>query len=264
MSLSDDQALLMRAITWPTGVAEFLAQADAPTRAWFERAFAETPAFDRVARVNVYAEAYFWRLHGVLADHFGLVAWLLGADRFRNVVTDYVLACPSVDPDIRRYGARFPTFLATHAEGARIVGLAEAAAIEWSMVMALDAPDERVATRDDLRALPLDAWPSLRLRAVATARVHACPLPFTRLWLEHASQPSPASPPTPISPAIDVLVWRVDLEPVHRELDRAEASALALVLAGTTFEALCDRIGDPPTVVAWLQRWLDDALLTWT
>jgi hypothetical protein len=258
MSLADDQALMWRAIRWPTGVADFLAQADEATRTWFARAFTETDAFDRVARVGVYAEAYYWRLHGVLADHFGLVAWLLGPSRFRNVVTDYVLACPSIDPDIRRYGARFPGFLATHALSA---GVADVAAIEWSMVQALDAPDERVLTVDDLRPVPLDAFGAIGLRAVATARLHACALPFSALWSMHGSTPSPTTPPDIRDPAVDVLVWRAGLDPMHRELDADEAAALALVLPGTTFGALCDRTGAPSTVATWLHRWLADELL---
>lgn len=259
MSVADDEALFVRAIAWPTGVADFLVQCDDATRAAFERAFVSTPGFDRVARVGVYAEAYYWRLHGVLLDHFGLVAWLLGAARFRNVVTDYVLRCPSVDPDVRRYGGRFAAFLGAHAEGARVPGLAEVAAIEWAMVTALDAPDERVSTADELRAVPMDAWPGLRLRAVATARVLACALPFASLWAEHFDAPGPSV--LPDVRACDVLVWRRGLDVVHRELDASEARALSLVIAGCSFGELCDRVGEAPVVVGWLQRWLADELL---
>jgi hypothetical protein len=258
MSLADDQALMGRAIRWPTGVADFLAKADANTRAAFTRAFAETPALDRVARVGVYAEAYFWRLHGVLLDHFGLVAWLLGTARFHNLVTDYVLACPSIDPDIRRYGERFPAFVATHADAG---GFADVAAIEWAMVRALDAPDEPSATVDDLRAVPLEDWPALELCAVATARVRACALPFTACWQAHANAPAPAVPPATIDPPTHVLVWRAGLDVLHRELEPDEARAIAALITGIRFDALCEAIGSADTVVAWLQRWLADDLV---
>jgi hypothetical protein len=258
MSLDDGQALLWRAITWPTGVADFLAHADADTRVAFEQAFAETPELDRVARVGIYAEAYFWRLHGVLVDHFGLVASLLGPARFQNLVTDYVLACPSVDPDIRRYGERFAGFLAERRE---IAGIADVAAIEWAMVRALDAPDEPAATREHLRAVPMTDWPALELRAVATASVHRCALPFTRLWHAHVSTSSVAEPLQPLDPSIHVLVWRADLEVMQRELAAEEARAIEALVAGTGFDALCERVGEPATVVAWLERWLADGLV---
>ena len=258
MSLADDQSLMWRAITWPTGVADFLACADEPTRTAFERAFADTPGFDRVARVGVYADAYFWRLHGVLADHFGLVAWLLGPARFQNLVTDYVLACPSIDPDIRRYGERFPEFVARRCD---IAGLGDVAAIEWAMVRALDAPDERCTTRDELQAVPMDQWPALVLRTVATAHVHACALPFAPLWRAHATEPSPVTPPPTLEPAVDVLVWRAGLDVCWRELAPAEARAIEALIGGIRFDALCERVGRAEPVVAWLQRWLDDGLI---
>jgi hypothetical protein len=261
MTLTDDQALLMRAITWPTGVADFLAHSDASTRSAFARAFADTPAFDRVARVGVYAEGYFWRLHGVLADHFELVAWLCGPARFRNLATDYVLACPPLDPDIRRYGERFPGFVATHGEGARVVGLADVAAIEWAMVRALDAPDERAATQAELRAVPLAAFPALELRAVATARVHACALPFSTLWRAHEDMPAPTEPPRENERPIDVLVWRAGFDVLHRELDGGEAGAVRALVRGVSFAELCDRVASAEVVVAWLQRWLADGLI---
>lgn len=259
MALRDDQELLWRAMTWPTGVADFLAHADEATRRGFAATFADTPEFDRIARVDVYAQAYFWRLFGVLADHFGMVAWLCGRERFHDLVTDYVLACPSVDPDIRRYGERFPGFVATHAEGARVPGLADAAAIEWAMVRALDAPDEPVATADDLRAVAIEHWPALELRAIDTASVHACALPFAALWRAHRREEPVPVEPTPAP--LDVLVWRQGLDVLHRSLPPAEAAAVRALQDGIRFAELCDRVGDAPTVVAWLQRWLADGLV---
>jgi hypothetical protein len=248
---------MWRAITWPTGVADFLAHADEQTRIAFARELADTPAFDRVARVGVYAEAYFWRLFGVLLDHFGLLAWMVGRARFHNLVTDYVLACPSIEPDIRRYGERFPGFVAQHAAPA----LGDAAAIEWAMVRALDAPDEACARADDLQDVPLSDWPALELRAVATATVHRCALPFSVLWRAHEREPSPADPPTAQEPTIDVLVWRAGLDVMHRELEPDEAKAVRALVGGVRFGVLCDEVGDPQIVARWLQRWLADGLV---
>jgi hypothetical protein len=253
------QALFHRAIVHPTGIDAFLAEADADTRAAFDAAFADTPAFDRRARMNVYADAYFWRLHGVLEDHFGLVAWLLGAARFRNLATDYVLARPSVDPDIRRFGARLPAFVAEHPEHARMPGLAELAAIEWAMVRALDVAQPAPRQRDTLAALPPEAWPTLRLHAMPSAALLPCAHDFTALWSAHADTPSPASPPSP-TPAHHVLVWRHHHDVLHRPVDDAEAEALAHVIDGTAFVTLCEH-HDAELVVAMLMRWIDAGLL---
>ena len=124
MSLRETQELFWRAITHPTGVTDFLESADETTRRAFEAIFAETPEFSRRERVDVYADGYFHRLHGVLADQFEVGRHLLGADRFNDLVTDYLLAHPSDDPDIRRIGARFPAFARAHAFAEAVPALA--------------------------------------------------------------------------------------------------------------------------------------------
>lgn len=262
MTLAEQQALFWRAITWPTGVADFLRNTDDATRAAFAATFDETATFARSERVGVYADAYFFRLLGVLRDHFGLVAWLCGDARFNDLVTDYVLASPSIDPDVRRYGARFPAFVAAHAESRRIAGLAEIAAIEWAMVHALDCVQSPPLRATDVRAVPPERWAELQLRAVQSAALLPTRLPFAELWRRHDREPSPSTAPAP-GDAHHVLVWRQGLEPMHRVPAPPESVALARVIAGTSFGDLCSD-HDAPTLVGWLSRWLDDELLaTW-
>lgn len=258
--LSAIQALMWRAITWPTGVADFLAHADDDTRAAFARTFAETAAFDRGARVGVYAEAYFWRLHGVLTDHFGIVAWLLGPARFHNLVTDYVLACPPVDPDIRRYGERLPGFVASHAVTQSIPDLAEIAALDWAMVCALDRPQADPLALADLAQVPLPEWPELRLRTVQSA----CVLPLHRalapmLVALASGQAPPADPPGRARMAI---VWRAGFDVRARVADDDEAEALARLIEGARFVELCEAPGlDATTVAGWVARWVGEGVL---
>lgn len=251
------QALFHRAIVHPTGIDAFLAEADESTRAAFDAAFADTPSFDRRARMSVYADAYFWRLHGVLVDHFSLVAWLLGPARFRNLATDYVLARPSIDPDIRRFGERLPAFIVDHAESSRIPGLVELAAIDWAMVRALDVPQPPPLAAATLASLPPDAWPTMQLHAMPSVALSPCRYDFAALWAAHPDAPPPASPT--LAPS-HVLVWRRDHDVLHRVIVDAEADALALVVAGTAFATLCEH-HDAETVVGWLMRWTNEGLL---
>lgn len=260
MTLAELQALFWRAIRWPTGIDDFLREADDATRAAFEAAFAETAAFDRRARMEVYAEAYFWRLHDVLRDHFGLLARLLGPDRFRNLATDYVWQCPSQDPDIRRFGARLPAFVAAHAEGLRVPGLAGVAAIEWAMVRALDVPQpDAPLRRAELLARPPEAWPSLRLASMPSVAIERSELPFLAMWRAFDADAITLPLPPP-GVARAVLVWREQLAVMVRELDDDEADALSRLRRGCAFDELCEG-RSPEQVVAWLQRWIDDALV---
>src|SRR5690606_34072912 len=64
--LADIQALFWEAIRHPTGVAEFLANATDETRERFERVFIGDAQLGAIERLEIYANAYYWRLHGVL------------------------------------------------------------------------------------------------------------------------------------------------------------------------------------------------------
>lgn len=258
LTLDALQDLFGRAITHPTGVADFLAAADDATRAAFAASVDETAAFDRAARMSVYADAYFWRLHDVLADHFDHVAWLLGRDRFRNLATDYVLQHPSRDPDVRRFGARLPDFLATHVEATRCRGIAEIAAVEWAMVRALDVPQAPATSLASLAGVAVDAWPTMVLVPVASAWIGPAPRDFDALWRARAEGGA-----TPLRPdaAIDasVLVWRCDRDDFaiqHRTLSDREATAWRAVIGGEPFAAWCEHAEDPSIAVQWLRAWI--------
>ena len=263
MSLRAMQELFWRAIAWPTGIEDFLAHADDSTRRAFADTFAGSEGFDRVARMSVYANAYFWRLHEVVLDQLELTAWLAGGPRFHDFVTDYVLQHPSRDPDVGRFAAGIPQALREHALARAVPGIADIAAVEWAIVAALDGPDDDVLPPDALAAIPAARWPSQRLHAVRTTSLLPCRLDFVGL---HRAMEAGEEPPA--SPAMSehaMLVWsKPDLDVHYRSVAPPEARALHALIDARTFAELCDAAGSdttPATVVAWLRRWLDDGLV---
>lgn len=269
MELRELQRLFWRAITWPTGVDDFLAQADPATRRAFDETFRGTPSLSAAARVNVYAESYYWRLEGVLRDQFRVAAWACGDVDFHDLCTDYVLDRPSTSGDVRRVGEAFPAFVRAHPIAARVPGIDDVVAIEWSAVVAIDAPDVATMREEDLAAVPLSAWPTMRLFAAPGVAIHATRLPYASMWrARQAGEPSPSPAPAPASPPQHVLVWRSGLEVFHRTALAAEARALAILVQGGAFADVCTAAADeeaspvePAHVVGWLRRWLADGLV---
>ncbi|MCR9164184.1 MAG: putative DNA-binding domain-containing protein [Nannocystaceae bacterium] len=266
MNLRDTQALLWRAIAWPTGVDDFLAQADVETRQAFAETFADTPAFSRAARVQVYAEAYFWRLYEVAVDQYPVTAWIAGSVPFHDLITDFVLAHPSRTPDVRRFATGLASMLRTHPLERTHPGLAEVAAVDWAISDAVDRVDEERLSVAVLQRIPAPAWPTARFGLTRTAALLPCTLPYSTLrqaWA--AEQPVPVLERTPVT----VLVWRqADHDVYQRTLNPAEARALRTLDAGGTFAEACDAAAgplaneaSPADVAGWLQRWLADDLL---
>ena len=275
--LSAIQDLFWRLITFPTGVADMLEVTDEDTREQVTAVFAETPAFSRIARLQVYAEDYYWRLAGVLEEHFPMVAWMLGHVRFHNLITDYVLVCPSQQPDLREYSRRFPAFVCEHEEGREQPELVEIARIELDRVQALTVADQTPLSAAALEAVALDRWPSLRFVAGESVRLHRTTRPFSPTYamcregrsLGEARRRFPEQ-------AGWVLVWRREMSVWHRDVDDDEARALEVLLAGGDFTRICAAAagisGDDEQqraselaaarVAGWLRCWIDDELLT--
>jgi hypothetical protein len=267
-TLEQIQRLFFRAMTWPTGVRDFLAQADAETRARFEGVFAETASFDRVARVDVYADAYFYRLLDALAEMFPRLRRLAGDTAFHNLITDYLLACPSTAPDLRRTGDRLPVFLADHPLAAEMPFLSHVAAVEAALNHALDCPDGALLSESELAGVPPQQWPELRFALSGPTRLLDAPFDVARV-LEQCDEGARAaaleSARTPLPQAL--LVGRRGHAVYFRRLDPNESEALGAFERGLSFGAVCELV-EPSNletaaagIVARLRRWLADGVL---
>ncbi len=161
-TLLDLQRLFFDALRHPTGVAHWLAEGGAERHQQLAATFVASPGFSVVERLDVYANSYFYRLLAALRELFPRLCWLCGAAPFHNLVTDYVLSCPSREPDLRRLGERLPAFLREHELARRHPLLADVAQLEQALNMALDAPEGTPLGEADLLAIPPGHWPELR------------------------------------------------------------------------------------------------------
>lgn len=267
MNLRDGQRAFWLAITHPSGVRDHLAAADEATRETFERTFAESEAFSRIDRVDVYAESYYWRLHGVLANEFELVAWWLGPDRFRNLCTDYVWQQPSTEPDLGELGHGLASYIAEHALGRAHPGLAELAAVERAKSDVFRAADAQSLTADSLRTTAAEAWPALRFGVVPALQRVTTTVDVAGLTrLAEAGESPPSTLPRRSSQA-GVIVHRMDFDVRVRALEADEWRVFARLERGETFANLCSSI-DAATperaaqrAAHWLASWIAAGLL---
>ena len=279
-SLAAAQALFWKVITFPTGAADMLESSPARVREAVEATFADTQTFGRIERLEVYANDYYWRLAGVLEQHFPTVAWMLGHVQFHNLVTDYVLVSPSREPDLRRYSRDFPSFISQHEAGTAQPELIEVAWIELDRAQVLTVADEQPLAPADLASIELESWPQLRFVAGKTVRLRATTRPFSPMFtlcregqsLELARKHHP--------PGLGhTLIWRQEMSVYHRDLQASEAAALQALLEGKCFLEICaaasgaelddegeidGEAGDaasPEQVARWLQGWVGAGLI---
>src|SRR5260370_8571545 len=67
-----------------------------------------------IERINIYADAYFYRLLDCFYEEFPATFAVVGSDNFAALVRDYLLACPPTDPSIFYAGRYLYGFLRNH------------------------------------------------------------------------------------------------------------------------------------------------------
>lgn len=264
------QRLFCRLVTAPQDVERTLTAQGIP-RSAVDEAFVGDARLSAVARLDIYAQMYFFRLLDVLADQYPKLAACLGEAQFHDLVTDYLVAHPPTSPSIRDAGRVLAPFVAEHRAGRDRPWLAELAGLEWAHVELFDGPDTPVLSFTQLQAMAPEQLAQLVMRPVACLRVLRFGHRIDALWDQldppAGDQPNAAFAPPRRAP-LQLLVWRHDVAVVQRRLEPLEADALARAVDGASFGELCDWLGAHPELAdparaafELLTRWLADELL---
>lgn len=123
------------------------------------------------ARLDVYAQMYFFRLAEILCNDFPKVASRMGKLAFHELVVDYLARHPSTDPSVRHIGDRFPGFIASHPAELRWPGSSALALLELVTMEVFDAADEAAISHEVLARIPPQDWPRLQFVPIAAARL---------------------------------------------------------------------------------------------
>ncbi len=263
-TLAETEQVFWNAITYPTGVDEYLKQASPSETAVFNAAFSETAEFSRVSRVSVYAEGYFFRLLDVIAEQFPTLVWQLGNEQFHNLVTDYLLVRPSQSPNLRRLGDSLPGFLEKHPLGERNPAAVAFSRIELAIDQAIDAADSSVLTRDALAKISPTKWPDMRLSFPDSLSVHKSSSDY-RVFSDarRAGKPVPDAPIA--GETFTTCVWRKGFTVFTKTLSSGESTLLRSLLTGHSFGEASSAAAESGLganeLVQVLFRWLSDEMI---
>ena len=218
---------------------------------------ARRPAADRLA---VYAGAYFWRLHDVLAEQHAALRRALGEDAFERLVRRYLDEHPPTGHDLGQVGALLPKFLATDAESVRRPWLAELARLEQLHLELFVAADARLLALADLQALAAEDLPALRLRPVPAFALLECEYDVAALYADACFEPRRA--------ATRLVVWRQRLAVYHRAVDVEEWHLLAHLARTATLAELGEQLATRASVDeaaarlgGLVTRWIGDEIV---
>lgn len=266
IQLKELQSLLYRLITAVNGVAQGLAAERELGAAELDTIVLGDDRLSAEARVDIYANMYFYRIRDALKEDFPATLAVLGDANFHNLVTGYLLEYPPTQPSISQCGSHLAEYLRRHPlrEGAPFI--ADLATLERASVEVFLGPDAPAMEPDTLRAIAPEDWPAMKLRIHPSAQILALDWRVSEL-LRAVEEGRPWKPAD--RGAVKVLVWRRDARVFYRDLEKADVGALEAVSRGATFAEICEVVAenaeDPDPVAAMnrmLACWLSDRLLT--
>lgn len=295
--LENLQALLYRLITAPEGVAAGLAAERARgSRALddlddlrnlensledvLENVIEGDDRLSSIERLEIYANAYFYRILDCLKEDFPATLATVGDDNFHNLVTGYLIEYPPTEPSIAYAGRHLAEFLRLHSMRAmcatieptieRWPFIADLARLERTLTEVFHAAEAEPLKAEAMRAVAPEDWPALAIRTHPALAIVDCEWRVDELLREVETAADEFARPdrAPAHAPVSVLVWRHSSQVHYRALERAERTALERASAGASFAAICEAVAamcgkdDPVALInRLLARWLDEGLL---
>jgi len=259
------ESLLYRLITAPSGVAEGLAAEKSLARGGLARVVAGDDRLSAEERVDIYANMYFYRILDVLKEDFPATLAVLGAERFHNLVTGYLIEYPPAHFSISFAGNHLADFMRDYPLREEFPFLADLARLERALIEVFHAADATPLDAQQMRAIAPADWPSLKLTLHPANRILELRWNVATILsaVEQGEEPSP-----PARADISMLVWRNRNRVYYRAIDSAERAALNAIAKVTTFAEICEMIaggvdaGDPAVAISQrLETWLRDGIL---
>ena len=260
------ESLLYRLITAPSGVAEGLAQEKSLAPDSLANVIIGDDRLTAEERVDIYANMYFYRLLDVLKEDFPATLAILGADRFHNLVTGFLIEYPPAHFSISYAGEHLADFIRAHPLCGEFPFLPDLARMERALIEVFHAPDAVPLDAQAMREIPAEQWPSMRLRLHPARQILALEWEIAPILkaVEQGDAPTP-----PGRDNLAMLIWRNRNSVFYRAIDEAERAAIDALASGTTFAEICEVIAsgvaegeDPAAAINQrLEVWLRDGLL---
>lgn len=210
----------------------------------------------------IYHNAYRVQLADCLRDMFEKTALWLGDDAFMAAARVHIESTPPHGWTLGVYGDGFDRTLARlYPDDPEV---AELAWLDWALSRAFEGADAAPLAPEILATVD---WDTAGLNFVPTLRIGVAATNAGAIWSALAAQDDPPMA-APLPQPGTMLVWRQEFTPCFRTIETVEARALAHVLAGASFGALCSLLvethGEEAGIAkagALLGQWIGDGMI---
>ena len=260
--LRDFQTWMQTFIVAPGTAQEALSMAEQAaglTEGSAQRLVQRSASLDEVERLMIYRRMYPLRMEEALSIDFPVVKRLLGAQTFRRLVDEYVVAHPSRSWTLDHLGQHMVPFVKDHSLTRVVPGLYDLVCLEQALCEVFNAKDSPVLAPEQLGEVAPERWPDVRFEMVPAlvllelnsnandlykAYSRGEELPEVRQGRQH------------------VVVWRQGFQTWRMPLTSSAFQVLALLKDSRSLgEALDGGLadgGDEDDVFAWFQSWVGE------
>lgn len=205
-------------------------------------------------QVGVYVDAYRFRLFDVVREDFEGTRAYLGAEKFDDLLRDYIECTPSIHWNIAHYMRGFPDYLKTkNMDGFAV----EMARLEREIMVVFDAPETNVFDQTIFSRLTPAEFMEQVLQTRSAFSLLAFDHPvhdYLRAVQNEGDLPAPAVLPS------FVAVWRDDDVVWRAALDKDEYALLKFIQDGLPVGAAIEKMAyqsdrSPDALMTMVQNW---------
>lgn len=217
------------------------------------------------AGLDVYRQGYRARMLEALAGSYARVQALVGEESFAAAAAHHLILHPPSGWSLDNAGIGFEQTLASLFPNDPEV--AELAWLEWEMQQLFVCADETVLSPQQfagqVQACSEEDWQQMRLELLPCLQLRWMHSNCAASWEGAATGTTQTVPAEPSR----ILLWRRDLDPCFRRLEKDEAEALILMQDGGSFGDMCEmlvaRSGAQGIQLAgeFLGRWVEQGLI---
>jgi uncharacterized protein (UPF0276 family) len=215
-------------------------------------------SFSPQEQLNVYINAYRYRLYDVVAEDYPVLKDYLGQKDFHDLIWSFVNAAQPDHFNIARYALKMSGFI--EAERPQDIFAHELCALETTIAQIADAQETQPLKQDHLEGMTAASLMETHIYPRGASQIFAFSYPVNAYYQKVMDELKPDKPQPEASYLAvfrhDDTVWRMDLEKSeHALLDKLFAGQKV----GDALEAVDESAaGD---LSAWFSRWISNGLL---
>lgn len=266
--LRELQLRMARAFTHPEGVKKWLASEAGEWAAAIET----RPPLSVPARLEIYSDAYFFRICEYFDDEFGRLCRVVGKEVLHQIVRDYLDSYPSTYTSMSDIGGSLPAFLKEREGKYGPSWLSEMANMDWLANKAFWAENQPEFDRGVLSGLGEEDWPKVRLGIDSSVQLFESRYPVEQAWLiKDPHEPLPDFSQWTESRYYH-LIYRKEWVNYHQDLPAEKYWSLKALQRGECLWSVGDsvhqRLGLPAdsklvseSIAEWFSEWIGEGII---